>query len=74
MTVLHTPTNEKRSLWAVQKNCDEELMDHIMNDIKFKHTLSHNHIAKVYEVFEEQDQYLVIYEEMAGGDLHARIE
>lgn len=45
----------------------------VMNEVSILQSLSHNHVVKLYDFFEEATRFCVVMEFMGGGDLFERI-
>jgi calcium-dependent protein kinase len=72
---LHTPTNSYRSLKVIKKQYIkyQDGSKEFLNEISILSDLSHPHILKIYEYFQDQSNFYIAGELAVGGDLFDQI-
>jgi calcium-dependent protein kinase len=70
--VAHKETGQERALKTVKKSmisADLKQMDMFMNEINALRIIDHPNIIKLYEFFEDDNEYFMITELVTGGEL-----
>jgi len=70
-------TNEMYAIKIINRGLGQGPMssddNKVMNEVSILQSLSHNHVVKLYDFFEEATRFCLVMELMGGGDLFERI-
>ncbi|EAR92244.1 calcium-dependent kinase (macronuclear) [Tetrahymena thermophila SB210] len=70
--VVHKITNEERAVKIIQKS-QEKAQKYSLNEIELLRSLDHPHILKIYEFYEDKNNFYVVLELLKGGELFDKI-
>ncbi|MDR3547571.1 MAG: protein kinase [Candidatus Pacebacteria bacterium] len=72
--VAENTTNQMMAMKVIpKKNCSRESTSSLLNEIDVLKKLDHPNILKVYEFYQDEQNYYIIMEYCAGGELFDRI-
>ena len=72
--VVHKVTGEYRAMKIIaKKNVSSEYVKQMLNEIEILKQMDHPNIVRLYEFYQEKEQFILVTEYIEGGELFDRI-